>query len=470
MKFLSGFESTHIFGSGKDVLDTTKHVEYVEDDLKLAADCGIDLLRYSAPWHKIERVPGVYDWTWMDRAMNRMQDLGIAPILDPLHHTSFPEWLKGGFANQNFARLYLKFCVALAERYPWAKHYTVINEPFVTTWFCGHEGKWYPFYRGAENFVPMLMNVVEAINLVSRMLVEKMPDVCLIHVDAAEKHRAADDESRAHAEFGNQMRFLVQDLVLGNVGENHPLYNYLRQNGAGEERLEWFRQNPARIDVIGLDYYSHCELEWCAEGRIFPNRSPEGLVPTALEYADHFNLPLMLSETNIRGYVSDRISWLKFMVEQCEQIEVELADRGLSFEGFCWYPLIDSCDWCSLVREANGAIDPQGIFYLDEQRRRHASELSEIFAALARGEITSARQIPAYRFQPPVDEHLNAFLPMMRHWDWREPFAPTAAADGQHNSSGLRFSKPRRKPERHLPAKASKRQEKTGAKKIYAAG
>lgn len=421
MKFLSGFESTHIFGSGKDVLELTNHTELVEDDLKLVQQSGLNLMRYSAPWHSIERVRGIYDWRWMDRAMRCFQDLGIEPILDPLHHTSFPEWLAGGFSNPIFTRSYLEFVTALAHRYPWAQHYTVINEPFVTTWFCGHEGCWYPFRRGAKNFVPMLLNVVEAITAVSRMLVETLPEVCLIHVDAAETHRAVSKSAAARAAFGNEMRFLVQDLILGRVGEDHTLYEYLRSNGADEKRLEEFHHRPARIDILGLDYYSHCELEWKTPNkRVYPNRTPEGLVPTALEYATRYQLPVMLSETNIRGYISDRISWLKFMVEQCEQIESLLAPQGIAFEGFCWYPFIDSTDWCSLVKKADGKVDPQGIYYLDRDRRkRNASELSEIFVALARGEISS-KDIPAYRFRAPLDKQLKGFLPMMDHWNWQD--------------------------------------------------
>lgn len=438
MKFLSGFESTHIFGSGTDVLATTGHYDLVEYDLELAQASGIQQMRYSAPWHVIERVEGQYDWRWFDRAMRKIREMSIEPILDPLHHTSFPAWLDGGFANPRFAQLYLRFVSALAERYPWVRHYTVINEPFVTTWFCGHEGCWYPYRTGAANFVPMLMNVVEAIVSVSRRLVRMRPDVCLVHVDAAERHWAADEVSQRHAAFGNELRFLVHDLVLGRVGHDHPLYGYLTDNGATAEHLAKFREHPARIDVLGLDYYAHCELEWCRDGRIFPNRTPEGLIPTAVEYAERYRLPVMLSETNIRGYVTDRISWLKFMVEQCEQIEWSVNAMGLTFEGFCWYPFIDSTDWCSLVRQANGNIDPQGIYWLERGTlRRNASELSEIYTALARGQIT-ALDIPAYRFQEPLDHQLRGLLPKMEHWDWRspamdEPFAipvhqPTMAA------------------------------------------
>lgn len=423
MKFLSGFESTHIFGSGTDVLELTKHTEYVEHDLDLARGCGLKTMRYSVPWHTVEKKKGKFDWRWMDRAMAHMRLVGIDPILDPLHHTSFPSWLAAGFANPEFPSRYLKFVTALAERYPWARNYTVINEPFVTTWFCGHEATWYPCFKGDAAFVPMLMNVVEAIVSVSRMLVSKMPDVRLIHVDAAERHRAHDEVSRAHADFSNNIRFIVPDLVLGRVDEGHELYGYLKSSGADTERLERFRTEPARIDVMGLDYYSHCELEWCENGRVYPNLNPEGLVPTALEYAERYQLPIMLTETNVRGFVSDRISWLKFMVEQCEEIEKRIGAIGLPFEGFCWYPFIDSTDWCSLVRKARGNIDPQGIYWLEQgSLRRNASELSDIYTALARGQITS-EDIPAYRFRAPLDESLRAFMPMMKHWDWQTPGA-----------------------------------------------
>ena len=423
MKYLSGFESTHIFGSGKDVLELTRHTECFEEDLQLVNLSGLDLLRYSAPWHSIEKFKGIYDWEWMDKAMASMYNLGIQPILDPLHHTSFPEWLEEGFADAEFVDSYVQFVTALAERYPWAKHYTVINEPFVTTWFCGKTGTWYPYRKGDKNFVHMILNVGEAINRISRMLVDTIPDVQLIHVDASEQHRALDRKSAPFAEFMNEMRFLVQDLILGNITEEHKLYQYLIENKAGKYRLKWFVDNPARIDIIGLDYYSHSELEWSEQGRIYPSLFPEGFVSVAMDYVNRFNLPVMLSETNIRGTVSDRLSWLKYMVEQCERLEDLLKERRIPFHGFCWYPFIDSTDWCSLVTKANCNVDPQGIFWLDcDGKKRNASELSETFEALARGQITS-KDIPAYRFGSELETMLENFLPMMSHWQWREPFA-----------------------------------------------
>jgi hypothetical protein len=148
-----------------------------------------------------------------------------------------------------------------------------------------------------------------------------------------------------------------------------------------------------------------------------------------MDYVNRFNLPVMLSETNIRGSVHERISWLKYMVEQCEILQDFLKPRGIPFKGFCWYPFIDSTDWCSLVTKANCNIDPQGIFWLDcQHKKRNASELSEIFEALARGQITS-KDIPAYRFESELNKMLKNFLLMMDNWQWIEPFKPSKRID-----------------------------------------
>lgn len=415
MKFLSGFESTHIFGTGRDVLQTTRHTEFFREDLRLAHSTGLDLMRYSAPWHDIEREPGVYNWAWLDKALDCMKNLGIAPILDPLHHTSFPEWLTDGFADTRFVESYVRFVTTLARRYPWIKHYTIINEPFVTAFFCGHEGIWHPYHKSGESFVRMILNMGETICRISRTLAETLPEVHFIHVDTCERHRAVDCETILETAFRNELRFLVHDLILGKINESHTLYLYLRKNGAADRELEWFAKNPTRIDVLGLDYYAHSELEWSRTGRIFPNEKPVGFAAVAMDYVDRYELPVMLSETNIRGEISDRISWLKFMVGQCEILQSRLDARGIEFRGFCWYPFIDSTDWCSLVREASGKIDPQGIFGLDYGNyARRASELSEIFAKLAGGEISS-EEIPAYPFQSSLGEMLKGFMPLMRN-------------------------------------------------------
>jgi beta-glucosidase/6-phospho-beta-glucosidase/beta-galactosidase len=422
MDFLTGFESTFIPDHNTDVLESTRHIAFFREDLLLVREAGIRTVRYPAPWHRIEREPGRYDWEWMDLAMEALSDFELDPIIDPVHHTSFPPWLEQGFADPEFPDRYCSFVQAFARRYPWVRKYTPFNEPFATSFFCGHEGVWKPYLQGKPAFVPLVMNVARAIVEVTAMVDVEVPDNEVIYVDTAEAHHALDAASEEFAAHLNDRRFLIHDLVMGRVDEAHPMWEYVAHNGARQEELDWLRSNPGRIDVLGLDYYAHSEHGYHENGSIVPCPRPLGFAQIARQYASRYKAPVMLTETNIRGFVSDRVTWLKYMVEQAEMA----AESGLDVRGFCWFPFIDSTDWDSLLRQAESNIDPVGIYWLDSTRTtRYASELSEVYGRLARGEITSTG-VPAYFLLPPVSDELSGFLPQMSHWSvrqegWRHP-------------------------------------------------
>ncbi len=430
-KFLTGFEGTHIYGSGTDVLQTTQHTERFEEDLNRLVLDGIDMFRACIPWHTVERVQGIYDWSWVDTYMAEVYRLKLTPIVDPLHHTSTPEWLTLGFADPQLTELYVRFITAFAERYTWVTHYTVMNEPFVTLWLSGFCKIWHPHHGGDQSFVHMLLNACRMISEVTFTLKANVRELVLVHVDTCERHIALDQESLGHVEKSNHLRFIALDLILGRVDMTHSLHDYLLDHGATREDLQWFRDNPATIDILGLDYYSHSELGWTTSGQE-TNHPVLGFKATALEYVEHYReyeFPIMLTETNVRGTVTDRLSWLKYMVSECEQLQIVLAKDNIPFLGFCWYPYIDSTNWCHLVAAkhtcldplcvSRGHVDPQGIVWLDTERTRHASELSEVYAALAKGHINSA-QIPAYEFARDVlvGRRVQNFLPLLSHWDW----------------------------------------------------
>jgi beta-glucosidase/6-phospho-beta-glucosidase/beta-galactosidase len=421
---LGAFESTKIHGSGEDILSTTRHLERWRHDLGLLHGAGIRDLRYSVPWHRIEISPGEWDWRWMDQPMRFFERNGMRPILDPLHHTSFPDWLTGGFANPNFPALYQRFVEAVARRYDWVAQYTVFNEPLPTTLFCSYTGMWYPHGCSEREFASMAVNVGKAICMAGAALKKMNPRVELVHIDTCEHHQAADRRSEAWAEFANLRRFLLHDLALGRLDRDHPLRPYLLTHGVTRDELAWFEDHPAVFDVLGLDYYLHSEMEWAWSGTLkradirLPCERPRGFASVAHDYVKRYRLPILLGETNLRGTVTDRLTWLKFMEEQCERV----VQDGVDFRGFCWYPSIDSTDWCHCCTKCTFSVDPQGIWRLDRQRRkRHPSILSEYYALLASGQARS-KDIPAYRFHNGLEEQLRGYRGLMSHWDrWQDP-------------------------------------------------
>ncbi len=412
-----GFESTQMFGSGEDILGSTRHIELWEEDLNRLCAAGITSLRYSVPWHRIERAEGEFDWTWIDGPLRFMHANGMEPILDPLHHTSFPAWLKGGFLNAKFPSVYCRFLDKLSSRYPFFRDYTVFNEPLPTTLFCSYTGMWYPHQASDQAFVTMLLQVARAICSGCEVL-RKNVSPRFVHVDTAEHHQALDRRSSAWVDFVNARRFLVTDLILGLVTEGHPLYAFLTHHGAAPSQLSWFHEHLASIDVLGLDYYIHSEMDWSwSREKSRPDIAPtvrhaRGFATIAEDYFLRYGKPIMLAETNIVGSVEERIAWLRFMECECE----ELALSGIDFRGFCWYPSIDTTDWSNGCTRATGQLDPQGIWSLRPIKLdRIDTELSTLYSMLARGMIL-AEDLPDYSFGPELQRRLNGYMHLPSMW------------------------------------------------------
>ncbi|MCU1344095.1 MAG: hypothetical protein JWL70_361, partial [Acidimicrobiia bacterium] len=409
---LGAFESTYQPPFDRDVIETTQHDVRWREDLHLMAACGVRRLRYPLRWHRIEPEPGVFDWRHADQVMGAMHDEGFSPVVDLLHHTSYPLWL-GDLSADGFGPAFLRFVEAVAERYPWLPGYTVCNEPFTTLLLCGMEGVWPPHHRGMPAFVRLANNLMPAINSASRLLRDLLPAAEHVHVEVCERHTFGAPEGEAFATMANDRRFLFTDLLLGYpIDHDRPFVREVVAAG-GEDLLAVER---GHIDVLGLDYYAHNQWHWFgpAQGTNMAP-APPPLADLIVEYAQRYQLPCLLGETNIRGYAADRATWLKYTLEQCETAR----DRGVDMRGYCWFPFIDSADWASLLNECVGAIDPVGVFWLDARMDRRPSSMSVAYSMAARG--VRAADLPAYRLRPPVSQWLRGWLPQMAHWEWRDP-------------------------------------------------
>jgi beta-glucosidase/6-phospho-beta-glucosidase/beta-galactosidase len=426
LEFIGAFESTYLPAHDVDVLETSGHVDRWQADLELMAACGISRLRYPIRWHRIEEEAGRFDWHSTDIVLDHLRTSGFTPIVDLIHHTSYPRWLEGGFADPRFGPAYLRYCEAFATRYPWIEQYTLFNEPFATLFLCGHEGIWPPYERGIESLVSMLGNVIPSVTAASRMYRELLPDAQHVYVDTCEGHLGYDEIGRSYAAMANDRRFFLLDLYLGReLDDTRPFVQEVLVAG-GDQLLELA---PGHVDQLGLDYYAHSEWCFSERGGLTPSRTPQGLAELARQYHVHYGLPMLLSETNIRGYAPDRVTWLKYTLEQCERA----IASGIPLHAYCWFPFIDSVDWDSLLANHSGHVDPVGIYWLDEHLERNSSSLSTWFKRAAGG--AASAEIPAFRFQPPLDRWLEGFIGQLEHWDWQDP--PAAEVGMCNDTRGI---------------------------------
>jgi beta-glucosidase len=419
--FVGGFESTYQPALDVDVAETTGHVARWRADLELLRASGVLQVRYPVRWHRIETRPGRFSWDGTDAVLDFLRDQGMQPIVDLLHHTSYPRWLRRGFADRRFASSYLRYLEAFARRYPWIEAYTLFNEPFTTFLFCGDMGVWPPHLHGLKGFLSLARNVFPAVAEASRMYRNLLPKARHWYVEACERHGAAAPAAERHAAYANDRRFFLLDLFLGRPLDGDRPFVAAVERAGGSRLLDF---EPGSVDVVGLDYYAHNQWLWLdAAGRgLKSSPQPATLAGLIEEYWERYRLPCALTETNIRGFASDRASWLKYTLEQCELAR----EAGVPLEGYCWFPFVDSCDWDSLLVRSAGHVDPVGVYWLDRGLERRPSSMSASYRRAATG--TPAGELPAYRFQPPVSDWLRGWLPQMAHWEWRDPPAAEIVA------------------------------------------
>jgi len=412
IEFVGGFESTYLPHHDRDVFETTRHDECRDDDLALLQACGVQRSRYPVRWHRVEPEPGVFDWSDTDATFDSLAARGIEPIVDLVHHTSYPGWLTRGFADERFHEAYVGYCVRFAQRYPQTRAYTLFNEPLPTLFLCSHEAIWPPYERGTQSFAAMLGNVLPAVAEVAAIYRDLLPRAEHVYVDTCE-HHGSDQSSHgvAHSQMANGRRFFVLDALLGQADEQDEFARQVLEHGGAS----LFELPPLTIDVLGLDYYAHGEWWYSGEGGMTPSPEPLGLAGVAAHYGDRYDARLMLSETNIRGFATDRASWLKYTLEQCELLRAQ----GYPLRSYCWFPFVDSCDWNSLLHRCESSIDPVGVVCLDEQMDRRLSVMTLAYTRAACG--APAADLPAFRYRLPVSRWLRGWSAQTAHWEWLDP-------------------------------------------------
>ena len=215
---------------------------------------GIRALRYPVLWERTAPQGVAHArWHWSDARLDRLRQLAITPIVGLLHHGSGPAYTN--LADPEFAAKLAEYAGAVVNRYPWIEHYTPVNEPLTTARFSGWYGLWYPHGRDPQTFIATLLGQCRAIVLAMRAIRSINPRAKLIQTEDLGKSFST-PLLAYQAEFNNELRWLVWDLLCGKLDSQHPLWEWLtRCAGANEADLMWFNENRCVPDVLGANHY-----------------------------------------------------------------------------------------------------------------------------------------------------------------------------------------------------------------------
>jgi beta-glucosidase/6-phospho-beta-glucosidase/beta-galactosidase len=345
----------------QDELAKTKHYQFWKEDFRLLGELGIHHLRYGPPYFSVHLGPGKYDWSFADETINALHKQRVKVIAD-LCHFGVPDWM-GNFQNPDFPRLFTEFARAFAQRYPWIRFYTPVNEIFIAATFSAQFGWWNERLSSDQAFVTALKHLCQANMQAMHAILESRPDAVFVQSESTQYFHAEVPDAQAHADIYNEKRFLSLDLTYGHQ-LHAPMYQYILDNGMTREEYQWFMQNQLKNRcVMGNDYYETNENLVHPDGSTDLSGEIFGYYPITHQYFTRYRLPVMHTETNYSG--PGAIAWLK---KEWANVH-RLKQDGVPLVGFTWYSLQDQVDWDTGLRENNNRVNELGLVDLDRNIR-----------------------------------------------------------------------------------------------------
>lgn len=363
----------------RDQLVECGHYERWREDLKLVKDLGLRVLRYGLPYHRMHLGPDRYDWEFADQVMAEMQRLEITPILD-LMHFGVPDWI-GNFQNPELPMLFAEYADAVANRYPWVRHYTPVNEIYVSARISAYDGLWNEQLKSDKGFVTAIKHLVAASILATHRIALRRPNCIIVQSESAEYTHEARSSPSPEIVLRNKLRFLALDLLYA-YPPDADVCMYMLDNGLTREQYDWFmRGEPPGYQIMGNDYYGRNERILLPDGSMTSAEDVLGWYQMTRAYYDRYKKPVMHTETN----VFDADAAPNWLWKQWINVLRMRAD-GVPVLGFTWYSLIDQIDWDVELAEKLGRVNACGLYDLDRRPRPVAASYRALLQEF--GQIT----------------------------------------------------------------------------------
>jgi dTDP-4-dehydrorhamnose reductase len=381
LELWGGYECT-VNRVGDQWFDQTQrsgHHDRIED-LHLLSDLGMQAVRYPALWERISPDdPDQRDFRWTDERLGELRRLGINPILTLCHHGSGPHYTS--LVADDFAEGLARHAAAVAERYPWVRDWTPVNEPLTTARFSALYGFWYPHTKDEGAFWTALLGEIDATRLAMREIRKVNPEARLIQTDDL-GYCHATEPFLAEAAYQNERRWIGWDLLFGRVDRGHPLWSRIAGHGL-EDRLRRIADDPCPPDIIGINHYLSSERLMDHRVELYPHRSiadrkvakvggiskvdvdairhrEEGVLGLSvlLEQAwERYGQTIAITECHLAGAREDQVRWFVEVWDAAEQ----LRNKGVDICAVTAWSLLGSYDWNRMVTCQDGHYET-GVF------------------------------------------------------------------------------------------------------------
>lgn len=387
-----------------------------EQDFDLAQRMGINALRLSVEWSRVESEEDSWDLQALDRyksALRSLHQRGIRPMVC-LHHFTHPRWFeaRGGFLGSNAIETFHRFAKRVVEELgELCEQWVTFNEPNVYGALGYVLGEFPPGRTGEIGAAVRVANAMARAHAQVYRTIHQLQ--AKAQVGWAHNYvvfEAANHRSRLDRWTAALLSQLFNESFLAAV-ENGKLDFPLNLADGNVDEVK------GTCDFVGLNVYSRFHVAFSAEksAQLFadvfvPAHVPQGdsgvdkpygeaypeAIRAAVKRASRLGKPIYILENGVPD-AQDRIRpWL--IVNAARHLH-SLIQEGHDIRGYFHWTLIDNFEWTEgwNLRFGLVALDPQ-----TQQRTMRKS--GELYSAIARANALSAAMIE--QFCPP-DETLR---------------------------------------------------------------
>ncbi len=375
--------------------------EAAEQDFDLAQQMGLNALRLSVEWSRIEPREGEWDHTSLARYRDMLSELRarkIRPIVS-LHHFTNPLWLEeqGAFLSSKSIGLFARFArQVVSSLHDLCDLWVTFNEPNVYATLGYLLAEFPPGKRAPVSTIRVLANIARAHAQAYRAIHELQPQAQVGWTDNYIVFKPADPNSA---------------LDRWAASLQHHLFNAsfarLVEKGSLAFPLNLIAGDLAEVkgacDFVGLNVYNRAHVSFdlrCPAllfGRLFiPEGVPQGDEGIHAPYGEAYPHGITLAAQNaaklgkpiyiLENGVPDAEDRIRPWVIGRAALELhELIQRGFDVRGYFHWSLVDNFEW------SEGWRLRFGLYALDlETQQRTPRKSAELYGAIARANGLSA--------------------------------------------------------------------------------